>query len=127
MLNSPSHPTVNTSPATGTAKTVYILYLASLVFAPLVLVGLIFATVNRDDGNQSVISTESWINTHFRFQIRTFWIGLLSLVISIAAMFFVIGFLMILVWILWWIVRAVKGLKFLSQGQPVPNPESGLW
>ncbi|MCY4008020.1 MAG: hypothetical protein OXE84_14550 [Rhodobacteraceae bacterium] len=102
-----------------TARRVYLLYLSSLLFGPLAVIGIVFAFVNRGGGGVA--------DAHFRFQIRTFWIGLLSLVISIAAMFILIGFLMILIWILWWIVRAVKGLKFLSQGQPVPNPESGLW
>ena len=102
-----------------TARLVYILYLSSLLFGPLAAIGIVFAFVNRGSGGVA--------DAHFRFQIRTFWIGLLYLVISIAAMFILIGFLMILVWALWWIVRAVKGLKFLSQGDSYPNTETWLW
>ena len=58
-------------PAEGdTANIVYILYLVSLVVGITGIVGVIMAYVNRADAPE-------WVQTHYRFQIRTFWIGLL--------------------------------------------------
>src|SRR4051794_34155120 len=59
------------NPAEGdTAKLIYILYLASLIVGVTAIVGLIMAYVNRGGAPE-------WVETHYRLQIRTFWIGLL--------------------------------------------------
>ena len=60
--------TSNRNAGAGTAKLVYILYLVSLLIGITAIVGLIIAYVNRDDA-------PGWLQTHYRFQIRTFWIG----------------------------------------------------
>ncbi len=104
----------------GTAKLVYFIYLGSLVFWILVIVGLIIAYVNRDHNG-------GWVDEHYRFQIRTFWIGLLYGAISTIAVFFVIGWVLLVLWIVWWIVRCAKGLKAVSRSEPYPNVKTWLW
>jgi uncharacterized membrane protein len=109
------------NPAQGeTAKIIYILYLVSLVVGITAIVGVIMAYVNRGDG-------PAWVETHYTLQIRTFWIGLLYGFISLVTMFILIGFLLVLFTLVWWIVRCAKGLQRQSRGQPYDNPASWLW
>jgi len=104
-------------PAAGTAKLVYILYLAGIVFGITVIIGVIMAYINRD-------AAPDWLATHYRFQIRTFWIGLLYFVIGVMLTVLLIGYLVLLFLLVWLIIRCVKGIKFLDQGKACPNPTS---
>lgn len=63
----------------------------------------------------------SWIEPHFRWQIRTFWIGLLWGVIGFITTFIIIGWLILLAISIWVIYRIVKGALALNDGQP-PEP-----
>jgi uncharacterized membrane protein len=104
----------------STPKLIYILYLASLVLGITSLVGVIMAYVNVGDAPEPARS-------HYRYQIRTFWIGLLYAVVGGLLTLIVIGFVVLLFLAVWLIVRCVKGLKYLDRGQPVPNPGTWLW
>jgi len=99
---------------------VYLLYLAGLVIPAASLVGIVVAYVNRDARN----AVES---SHFTFQIGTFWKGLLGAVIGVILAFVVIGWFLLLALYIWWIIRCVKGLKWLNQGVVVPDPSSWLF
>lgn len=103
-----------------TAQIVYILYLASLAVGITAIIGLVIAYLNRAEAPQ-------WLKTHYRFQIRTFWIGLLFGFINLLTAFILIGLLGFLLLLIWWIVRCVKGLKYLAQGQPYENAATWLW
>lgn len=107
-------------PGGDNAKIIYILYLVSLLVALTALIGLVMAYINRGQ------SRGTWAETHYTYQIRTFWIGLLYAFISVLLMFVLIGFLVIIAVLIWWIVRCVKGLQWASAGEPVPNPQSWL-
>jgi uncharacterized membrane protein len=104
----------------GNVTVVYILYLVGLVVGITSLIGVIMAYVNRRDA-------PFWAQTHYQFQIRTFWIGLLYGVVGVLLTFVAIGVLVLLFAVVWLIVRCVKGLKFASEGQPYPNPASWIW
>jgi len=104
----------------ATANTVYILYLVGLVVGITALVGLIMAYVNRGEAPE-------WVQTHYRYQIRTFWIGALYAVIGVINCFIVIGFFFLLFALVWWIVRCVKGMQQISRGQPSEYPATWLW
>lgn len=103
-----------------TARIIYILYLVGLATGLTLLVGVIMAYVNKE-------GAPDWLYTHYRFQIRTFWIGLLYCVIGGILSIALIGFLVLLFWVVWLIVRVVKGFKYLEQRQPVPNVESWMF
>lgn len=103
-----------------TAKIVYILYLVSLAVGITAIVGVVIAYVNRAEAPE-------WVATHYRMQIRTFWIGLLYGAISLVTMLIVIGFLLALLTLIWWIVRCAKGLQRLSRGEAYDNPATWLW
>ena len=113
---------VNTAPAvnSSTAKLVYILYLVGLVFGITGIIGVIVAYVNKSDAPE-------WMQSHYRFQIRTFWMGFVYLLVGSILSIVLIGWLVILFWIVWLIIRCVKGLKALEQQQPVENEASWMF
>lgn len=97
----------------SSAKINYILYLIGLVIGITALVGLVFAYVKR--GNQN----PDWLNSHYSFQIRTFWYGLVYLIVGSLLSVIIIGWLILLFWLIWLIVRCVKGLSALDAQQSI--------
>lgn len=104
----------------GMARAVYILYLISLVIPLTGLAGVIIAYVYQ--GRES-----GWLASHFRYQIRTFWIGLLYSLIGFLSIFVLIGYLILLFVLVWLIVRCVKGMQALDQQAEVENIESWMF
>ncbi len=103
-----------------TANLIYILYLLSLLFGVTSLVGLIMAYINKGGAPE-------WAQSHYRFQIRTFWIGLLLGVIGAFTVAFVVGILILVFLFVWWITRCVKGMKYISEGSAHPDPASWMF
>lgn len=103
-----------------TANIIYILYLVGLVVGITHLIGVIMAYVYRDSG-------PDWVKSHYRLQIRTFWIGLLYCAIALVTVVIVIGWFVLLFYFVWLIVRCVKGMKLLSSGAAYPNATTWLW
>lgn len=101
--------------SSSTAQLVYILYLASLIVGITGIVGLIMAYINKGDAPE-------WLKTHYQLQIRTFWIGFLYSIISFFLIFVIVGYLLLLVVLIWYIVRCIKGMKYLSRKEAYPNP-----
>ena len=57
--------------------------------------------------------------SHFRWQIRTFWFTLLWCVVGFCTFWFVVGFVVWGVSYIWMIYRIVKGWLRLSEGKPM--------
>lgn len=108
-----------TGPGVNNAKLVYILYLVSFVLGLTSIIGLVFAYINRGQA-------EDWVASHYTYQIRTFWIGLLYFVIAFLLTMVMVGFLLLIVVSVWYIVRCVIGLQKASQRQPIDNPQSWI-
>ncbi|MGH6939646.1 DUF4870 family protein [Hypericibacter sp.] len=106
--------------AGSTANLVYILYLVTLVTGITGLIGVIIAYMNKSQAPE-------WVQTHYRLQIRTFWIGLLFSVIGALTTWILIGFLILLLVLIWWIVRCVKGMQYVGKQQPYPNPATWMF
>lgn len=104
----------------GTAKIVYILYLIGIVFGITGIIGVVIAYVNKGDAPE-------WLKSHYQFQIRTFWIGALYIVIGAILSMAIIGYLLLLFWVVWLIVRCVKGIKALDAKQAHPDPSGWLF
>lgn len=102
------------------ANIVYILYLASLLVGVTGIVGLVMAYVNR-------AGAPEWLQTHYRFQIRTFWIGLLYVFIGLLTIILIIGVLWLGFVLIWFIVRCAKGMRAIARGEAHPEPETWLW
>lgn len=104
----------------GTAKIVYILYLVGILFGITGIIGVIMAYINKADAPE-------WLQSHYQFQIRTFWIGFLYLIIGGFLTLAVIGYLVILFWVIWLIVRCAKGIKYLDAKEAHPNPTGWMF
>lgn len=111
-----NEPIAERSASTDMAKIVYVLYLVAVITGVTALIGLIMAYVYKDQAPQ-------WLQTHYQFQIRTFWIMILYAVICAILTWFLIGLLLYLVLAVWWIVRCVKGLAVLDRKEPYPDVE----
>ena len=67
----------------------------------------------------------TWLDSHFRWQIRTFWFGLLWVVLCGALVVFTLGVGLIVVWIplgvvaLWFVYRIARGWLRLAARQPM--------
>ena len=105
---------------TQLALAVYILYLVGFFTMITALVGVIIAYVQID-------KADDMLRTHYRFQIRTFWIGLLYVVIGALSAIVVVGIFILLWWFVWTLVRCVKGLLALNEHRPIQNPGSWLF
>jgi len=99
------------------AMIAYVLLLLSTVIPFTGLIGAVVAYVYRDEAPE-------WLQTHFRLQIRTFWISVLAVVLSMLLMFIKIGFLLLLAWLVWFLVRCIKGIRLLNLNRPYPNPQT---
>jgi uncharacterized membrane protein len=104
----------------STVKVIYILYLVGLAAGVTSIVGLVMAYLNQGKG-------PAWIETHYRFQIRTFWILLLYGLVALLLTFAVVGVILWPLLLLWYIVRCVKGLTLSEKRAPYPSPASWLW
>ena len=96
-------------------------------------IGLIVAYTNRDNAGPRM-------RTHYTFLIRTFWIGIgiflalgFLIVVSAVLSILLIGipFLMLSLFLwgvvsVWFAVRCIVGLVYLSQGEAYPRPNSWL-
>lgn len=96
------------------AKIIYVLYLIGLATGITILVGVVMAYIYRDDA-------PDWLRTHYESQIRMFWIGILYCIVATMLIVIFIGFLLYGVIALWWIIRCIKGFKYLDQKGAYPN------
>jgi uncharacterized membrane protein len=104
---------------TGQAKIIYVLYLAGFVSGFTPLIGLVMAYMGRGEG-------PDWLDDHYRWQIRTFWIGVLYSVIAGILTMVVIGFVLYVAIAVWWIVRCIKGLQRVSAEESLDDVETFL-
>ena len=59
----------------------------------------------------------TWLESHFRWQIRTFWFSVLWSIIGFVLVFVLIGYLVLAVDALWVIYRIARGWLNLSEGK----------
>jgi uncharacterized membrane protein len=68
----------------------------------------------------------TWLESHFRWQIRTFWFGLLWVSLCFAFIVFTLGIGIIVAWLplllvgLWFVYRIARGWLALRDGRPMP-------
>jgi len=98
-------------PGRNLAIVVYILQALSFFLGGITgLIGVVVNYVKLDEVRGT------WIESHFRWQIRTFWIGLLWTVIGIITLALIIGWFILLGISIWVIFRIVKGALALNDG-----------
>ena len=94
-------------------QVVYVLYALSYFTGITAIVGIIINYVKRED------AAGTWLESHFRWQIRTFWFGLLWAVIGAITVFIAIGFAILFANFCWIIYRIVKGWLNLNDNKPM--------
>ena len=102
------------------AIVVYLLYGVGYFTGISALIGVIVAHVK-------VADADSVLQSHYRFQIRTFWIGFLYLVLAVPLTMVLIGIPLFVWWFVWSLVRIIKGFLLINEHKPVANPESWLF
>ena len=128
QYESPTMPATEPAPGVvGTAHLVYALHSLSIligiataativgafVFGLPSIVAVIINYVKRADARGT------WVESHFRWQIRTFWWGLLWGVIGGILLLVLIGYLVLAANAVWIIYRIVKGWLRLSENRAV--------
>ncbi len=94
-------------------QVVYILYALSYFTGITAIVGIIINYVKKED----VAGT--WLESHFRWQIRTFWFGLLWALIGAATIVILVGMAILFANFCWIIYRIVKGWLNLNDDKPM--------
>ncbi len=98
------------------ALIIYILFLAPLGGLTHVI-GLLLAYVARD-------KAPPWLQGHYTYLIGTFWMGALYFVIALVLCALLIGFALLPLVFLWFIIRCGVGLLRLFRGEAIPNPNT---
>lgn len=82
-------------------------------------IALILAYVSRKDAPE-------WLASHYQFQIRTVWLGLLFAIVSGLLTIIGIGPVLLVATGLWVVVRGIIGLSSLFKNEPYPTPKSWM-
>ncbi|MDQ7727036.1 DUF4870 domain-containing protein [Halomonas sp. SpR8] len=107
-------------PDTTMAMVNYALYLASFILGFTSIIGVIIAYMYKGKG-------PVWLDEHYRYQIRTFWIGLVYGIVFSILTLILIGFPLLLALAVWLIIRCVKGFKGLQEHRAPSNVDSWLF
>lgn len=111
----------STLPDTTMAKVTYILYLCSLVAGITAIIGVVIAYIKRSDKE-----APTWLTAHYNYQIQTFWYGLAYFLVGLVLTPIIIGGFIILWWIVWLIVRSIKGLSALERQKAIEGTFFGF-
>ena len=109
MMNVPSNDVVDRNKKYVIA--VYVLqalFFVGLVFTP--IMGVVINYIKDDDVKGS------WLESHFTWQKRTFWYGLLWTVLATISLFF-ISWLVALAATIWYFYRIAKGWIYYADGK----------
>ncbi len=100
---------------------IYGLYGASLAVGFTSIVAIVLNYIKRED----VAGT--FLESHFRWQIRTFWFGLLWGILGLLTIVLIVGFFILFADFVWFVYRIAKGWLKLNEGKPmyVTPPATG--
>ncbi len=120
------------TPGRGYVVVIYGLYIGSIMAVVTAPLGAVIAHIQLG-------RSHSWLDTHLRFQLRTFWIGLLAIIVGlllwqvtgalglppIYAWSF--GYLFFTLGIAWMMGRCGVGIHLLMANRPIDAPQSWLF
>ncbi len=92
---------------------IYAFYAATFISGITCIIAIVINYVKKDD----VAGT--WLESHFRWQIRTFWFGLAWMFLGALTWIVVIGWIILAVNCVWLIYRIVKGWLNLNENKPM--------
>ncbi len=92
---------------------IYALQAISLLFGITAIVAIVLNYLKKNE----VQGTS--LESHFQWQINTFWFCLLGGIIGAVTTFFLVGYLILFVTYVWGIYRIVRGFLFLNEGKEI--------
>jgi len=92
---------------------IYALQGASLIVGVTFLVAIVLNYVKRDDVKGT------WLDSHFEWQIKTFWYTVLYGVIGGVTAIFLVGIPILIAGGIWTIYRIVKGFMHFNDDRPM--------
>ena len=109
-------PSTNAENELATARTIahviYALHLLGFYTVLLPIAGIILNYIKIDDVRGT------WLESHYRWQMRTFWFGLLWSLIALPFLLLpIIQYVVLIALIAWWIYRNIKGWIRLSENK----------
>ncbi len=100
------------------AQIVYFCQVLSFLFGITTIIGVILNYLKRSEVKNT------WLESHFIWQIRTFWIGFAVSFTGFILISVLIGFLILAATLIWVIYRVIKGYLLLDSGKPIDNPKA---
>jgi len=98
---------------------IYALYAASFIVGITAIAAIVINYVKKGE----VAGT--WLESHFRWQIRTFWFGLLWSIVGMILMMVIVGWAILAANAVWIIYRIVKGWLNLNDGKAMYEAVAG--
>ncbi|HEY7240952.1 MAG TPA: hypothetical protein VH600_17390 [Burkholderiales bacterium] len=95
------------------ATVVYVLQAAGFIVGITWIVAIVIDYVKRDEAKAT------WLESHFSWQIRTFWWGLAWAVLGAITFIIIIGWFILAADTIWIIYRIVKGWLALNDNKPI--------
>ena len=96
------------------ATVVYALQAAGFFVGITWIAAVVIDYVKRDDAKGT------WLESHYRWQIRTFWWGLLWAIIGSITVLLLVRWVVLAVTAIWIVYRIAKGWLYLSENRPLP-------
>ena len=115
------HATMNTNDTDRLDKLVSLTYLVYILqalgfFTAITGIAAIIVNYIKLEDTQG-----TWLESHFRWQIRTFWFGLLWMSVGVMSLFILfIGYLIIIANAIWILYRIIKGAIYLNDKKAMP-------
>jgi uncharacterized membrane protein len=100
-------------PQQNFTQIIYGLYAAAPLFGITAIAAVVLNYMKREEVQGS------WLETHYRWQIQTFWISFFGIVVSGSLAYFGIGWLILFVTSVWYIYRIAKGWLWLLDNKPM--------
>ena len=107
------HSTEQEKSAKNVTTLIYALYAASFLIGITAIVAIVMNYIKKED----VAGT--FLESHFRWQIRTFWFGMLWGMLGVITFVLVIGWFVLIVNGIWIIYRIAKGWLRLNDNKPM--------
>ena len=93
---------------------IYALYALSLFMGVTAIVAIVLNYIKREEVQGT------WLESHFTWQIRTFWWSVLWCVLGAITWIILIGWVILGVAFVWFIYRIAKGWLNLNDNKPMP-------
>ena len=122
----------NSAPGRGYVVVIYGMYMGSVIAVVTAPVGALIAHLRLGRG-------APWLDTHLRFQIRSFWIGVLAAAVALFLWRLMglsglspiyawsLGYLFFTIGMVWMIARCAVGIHRLTSNRAIEAPKSWLF